>query len=129
MIPLALFSIGEKLIEKFFPDPQARAEAKLRLVEMEQKGELAEMATAAEVVKAEAASQHWLTAAWRPIIMLIFGAIIANNYILVPYLGLFFDTGISLEIPPDMWELLKIGLGGYVVGRSVEKTAAAWKDK
>ena len=33
------------------------------------------------------------------------------------------------DIPPDMWDLLKLGVGGYVVGRSVEKGVKVWKDK
>jgi hypothetical protein len=54
--------------------------------------------------------------------MALFGAIIANNYIIHPYVSLFFeDASVMLAIPPDMWSLLKIGIGGYVVGRSVEK--------
>ena len=32
-----------------------------------------------------------------------------------------------LEIPPDMWGLLKLGLSGYIVGRSGEKMVTAWK--
>ncbi len=54
-------------------------------------------------------------------------SIIANNYILYPYLALFFEGAPKLEIPPDMWALLKIGLGGYVVGRSVEKAVIGLK--
>ena len=61
--------------------------------------------------------------------MLVFVVIIANNYVLFPYLQLFFQTGAMLEIPPDMWALLKIGLGGYVLGRSVEKSTQVWKAK
>ena len=57
--------------------------------------------------------------------MLTFVAIIANNYILYPYISLFWNAAPILEIPPDMWGLLKIGLGGYVVGRSAEKVAKA----
>ena len=59
--------------------------------------------------------------------MLTFVAIIANNYILYPYLSLFWGEAPVLEIPPDMWGLLKIGLGGYVVGRSAEKVAKVIK--
>ena len=53
--------------------------------------------------------------------MLTFVGIIANNYILFPYITLFGGTATTLEIPPDMWALLKIGVGGYVMGRSGEK--------
>jgi len=59
--------------------------------------------------------------------MLTFVIIIANNYILYPYLSLFFDAAPKMEIPPDMWDLLKIGLGGYVLGRSGEKAVKAWR--
>ena len=44
-------------------------------------------------------------------------------------MDMFAGTGVMLDIPPDMWDLLKIGLGGYVVGRSAEKGAKAWKGK
>ena len=68
-----------------------------------------------------------LKANWRPITMLTFVFIIANNYILYPYVSLFWPDAPMLEIPPDMWSLLKIGLGGYVVGRSVEQTVKILK--
>ena len=77
----------------------------------------------ANVIIAELKSGSFLAQNWRPITMLTFVAIIANNYILYPYLALFWSAAPVLEIPPDMWNLLKIGLGGYVVGRTVEKVA------
>lgn len=120
---LGIAKIGAGLIDKLFTSDEERATAKLKLMEMEQSGELQKLATAASVVEAEAKSEHFLTSAWRPITMLTFVAIIANNYILYPYLSLFWPEAPTLEIPADMWELLKIGLGGYVVGRSVEKGA------
>jgi hypothetical protein len=55
--------------------------------------------------------------------MLVFVAIVANNYILAPYIDLFFNAGLQLDVPAPMWDLIKIGLGGYVVGRSAEKVA------
>jgi len=62
-----------------------------------------------------------LKANWRPIIMLMFGFIVANNYIIFPYTELFGYKGAQLDIPPDLWQLLKLGIGGYIAGRSVEK--------
>ena len=44
MIPIpALLSVGAKLIDKFFPDAQAAEQAKLKLLEMQQNGELAQL--------------------------------------------------------------------------------------
>jgi len=53
--------------------------------------------------------------------MLTFVFIIANNYIFFPYIQLFGGQAVELEIPDAMWGLLKIGVGGYVLGRSGEK--------
>lgn len=88
-----------------------------------------EIQSATKIIEAEAKSDSFLAANWRPITMLTFVFIIANNYILFPYLQLFANSGAMLDIPPDMWDLLKLGLGGYVVGRSVEKGIKVWKDK
>jgi hypothetical protein len=82
-----------------------------------------------DIIVAEANSDSWLAKSWRPLIMVMFGVIIANNYIVYPYLVLFFDTGAKLDIPEPMWDLLKLGISGYVVGRSVEKGVKVWKDK
>ena len=44
MIPIAaLLSIGEKVLDKVIPDPNAKAEAQAKLMEMAQKGELAQL--------------------------------------------------------------------------------------
>ncbi len=126
MIP-ALIPLFGTLLDKIFPDPTAAAAAKLKLLELEQSGDLEELKQAGSIITAEADSEHWIVAAWRPITMLIFVAIIANNYILAPYISLFFSVDISLELPPDLWDLLKIGLGGYVLSRGVEKTVKEYK--
>ena len=123
----AILGFGASLIDKLFPDPTAAAAAKLKLMELEQSGELRELEAAAANIQAEAKSEHWLTSTWRPITMLTFVAIIANNYILYPYLSLFFTNAPQLDIPPDMWSLLQIGLGGYVVSRGGEKMVKTWK--
>lgn len=69
----------------------------------------------------------WLQRNWRPGLMALFGLIIANNYVLYPYLSLIWPQAPMLQLPPEMWELLKLGVGGYVVGRSVEKGIETWK--
>ena len=94
---------------------------------MQQRGELAELDAAMQVITSEAKSEHFLVSAWRPITMLSFVAIIANNYLLYPYLSLFWESAPILALPPDMWDLLTVGLGGYVVGRSGEKMIKNWK--
>jgi hypothetical protein len=67
---------------------------------------------------------NWLQRSWRPLLMLSLVFIVVNNYILFPYFPAIFS---SLDLPDQLWELLKIGVGGYVIGRSVEKAADKWK--
>ena len=69
----------------------------------------------ADVLKGEVAG-NWLQRSWRPIIMLAFGFIIFYRYFLSQVFGL-----PAIEMPNDFWSLLEIGMGGYVIGRSVEK--------
>jgi len=79
-----------------------------------------------DVIIAEA-SGNWLQRSWRPILMLSIVAIVVNNYIVYPYLALFGVKATMLELPQNLWDLLKIGVGGYIVGRSAEKVAENWK--
>jgi len=125
----SILNFGSTLLDKFIPDKDEAMKAKVALMTMAQNGELTKLQISAGVVTAEANSEHWLAANWRPITMLVFVFIIANNYIIYPYLALFFDSAPKLDIPPDMWDLLKLGLGGYVIGRSTEKAVKAYKAK
>ena len=73
------------------------------------------------IIVAEAEGGSWIQRTWRPITMLTFVFIIANNYIIVPYAQAFGAPVPTLEIPPGMWGLLTVGIGGYIGGRSAEK--------
>ena len=63
------------------------------------------------VITAEAQGNSWLQRNWRPITMLTFLLLVVLDA-----LGI-----LTNRLPPEAWTLLQVGLGGYVVGRSVEK--------
>lgn len=114
-------SLREAITGEKITDPQKILEdiAKLETTFLEVQG---------NIIVAEAKSEHPLTSQWRPITMLTFVFIIANNYIIVPYMSALFGVDIpSLELTAEMWNLLTVGLGGYVAGRSAEKFAKNWK--
>ena len=50
----AVLSIGEKLIDRLFPDPSEAADAKVRLVELAQQGDLAELTAMIDQLRIEA---------------------------------------------------------------------------
>jgi len=57
----SILGIGNKLIDKLIPDPEAKAKAQLELATLAQNGELAKMANETEMFKAE---QENTTARW-----------------------------------------------------------------
>lgn len=110
------------LIDKAIEDKDQAARLKAKLQEMLLAGQLKEIEGAVQVIVAEAQGESWLQRNWRPLLMVLFGLIVANNYLLAPY-----GIGHWVDLPPEMWDLLKIGVGGYVLGRSVEKGVRLWK--
>lgn len=116
MVPIAaILGIGSQLIDRLWPDDTKKAEAKLALMEMAQKGELEELRARADIVKTEASSEHWLAANWRPILMLTFGALIVARWF-----G-YAAPELSEAEYIKLWSIVEVGIGGYVIGRSAEK--------
>ena len=106
-----------KVIDNLFTSDEERLNAKNEVFKVlqEQKLKLQQLQT--EIILAEA-NGNWLQRSWRPILMLSFGFIVIYVKFIAPLF--------SLPIPPledEFWDLLQLGIGGYVVGRSVEKVA------
>lgn len=70
------------------------------------------------IITAEANGQSWLQRNWRPLTMVNF-LILIN----LDYFGI-----LSHPLSERVWDVITIGLGGYVVGRSVEKVAGSLKN-
>lgn len=113
-----IFGAVVSIIDKIIPDPAAAAEAKLRMLELEQRGQLSEISEAVKVLVAEAQAGG-LAAQWRPIVMLTFTALIVARWF-----G-FAAPNISEAEILQLWRIVEFGLGGYVVGRSAEKVVPA----
>ena len=117
LLPL-LSSIAGKVAGSLFPDPADKqkadaAQQQFVLGIMEHADAIEQ--SAAEIVKAEAASGNWLASSWRPITMLTFVALIVARWF-----G-YAAPGMSEAEIMSLWDIVKLGLGGYVVGRSAEK--------
>lgn len=121
------------LVDQAVEDKDEKNKIKAQLTEIFNKSDLSKFSeqikAQADIIISEAKSESWMARNWRPIIMLLFGVIIANNYIVYPWLFELFEMKVMMDIPPEMWSLLKLGLSGYVVGRSVEKGIKIWKEK
>ena len=114
LIP-ALAPILGKVVGNLFPDPAEKAKAEQEvLTQLMQHQQQIENA-AASIIQTEAASKHWLSANWRPITMLTFLALIVARWF-----G-WAAPDLSETEYIKLWSIVEFGLGGYVVGRSVEK--------
>jgi len=109
-------------VDKAIPDKDLAEKLKAQLNTQLLQSGTEELKAAASIVEAEAKS-NWFVASWRPLLMYVLIFILVWNYILGPIIKVFSGTVITFELPGDVWTLLNIGLGGYVVGRSGESIA------
>jgi hypothetical protein len=107
VIPAAI-EAGKALIDKFWPDAGEAEKQRVQTF-------LAVFMAQADIVKTEAASEHWLAASWRPLVMLTFAGLIVARWF-----G-WAAPDLSEAEYIKLWDIVEFGLGGYVVGRSAEK--------
>jgi len=115
-------------IEKSVPDKDLQEKLKAQLQTQLLQSNTAELQAAAKIVEAEAKA-GWFSASWRPLLMYVLIFILIWNYVLGPVVKFFFAAAITIDLPGDVWTLLQIGLGGYVVGRSAESVARTMANK
>jgi hypothetical protein len=113
----ALVPILGKALGNLIPDATARAQAEAEVAKQLLASSAELERAAGEIVLAEARSEHFLAACWRPILMLTFGGLIVARW-----LG-YSAPGISEAEVLKLWDIVQLGLGGYVIGRSAEKIA------
>lgn len=124
MFPLdAILGVGMKLVDKFFPDPEAKAKAQLELLQMQQNGELAQInADVAEGkelttrLQADMASDSWLSKNIRPMTLI---AILAGYFVFAMMSAFNMDTNTKYVELLGQWGMLIMSF--YFGGRTLEK--------
>jgi hypothetical protein len=109
-------------IEKSVPDKDLQEKLKSQLQTQLLQSHTQELTAAAKIIEAEAKA-GWFASSWRPLLMYVLIFILVWNYVIGPVIKIFTGAIISFELPGDVWTLLNVGLGGYVVGRSAESVA------
>lgn len=118
LIPVLAPILGQ-FIKSKFPDPAEAAKAEAEVTAQLWQNAHQINAAAADIIKTEAQSQHGLAAIWRPVVMLVFTGLIVARWF-----G-WAAPNLSEAEYLKLWSIVEFGLGGYVVGRSVEKVAPA----
>jgi len=124
MFPLdAILGIGNKLIDHFFPDAKQAEEAKLKLLEMQQNGQLAQLnadvSEQQELTKrleADMTSDSWLSKNIRPMTLI---AILAGYFIFAGLSAAKIDVNSEYVQLLGQWGMLIMSF--YFGGRTLEK--------
>jgi hypothetical protein len=134
-LPLIVSTVGalvkgplSVILDRYVGDLELRRKLKAELEQELVAGLAKETEQAASVIIAETKSEDWLTRNWRPILMLCFMGLLLVVGLLIPMIELLSGHPIAYQprwqaLPPEFWNFLSIGMGGYIGGRSLEKVA------
>ena len=113
-----IFEPAVKLIDELHTSEEERLEIKQKMFAAQmqaamkaQEYELQLLKSQSDIIKAEANGASWIQRSWRPVTMLTFLVLVVLDSF----------GWLPSPLAKEAWTLLQIGLGGYVVGRSVEK--------
>lgn len=102
------------VIETLSLSAREKQQLQCRITEVLLRWETESQGRQERVLSAEAGG-NWLQRSWRPLVMLVFAAVVLiGSFVPLPML----DDG------SRFWDLLEIGLGGYILGRGVEAIPA-----
>ena len=117
----AVLNLGGKVLDKFVQDKDLAAKLKSEMAIAAMNGELKELEAQVSIITTEAQG-NWLQRSWRPLTMVWF-SILLGMY----WFGFAPDYLIDNPATVDqLFGLLKLGIGGYVLGRSVEKSVEVY---
>ena len=113
------------LIDKMFTTDEERQNAKLRLIELQQKGQLAQLAVNA----VEAKHENIFVSGWRPFIGWVCGVAFAYNFILQPLfvfviwsLTTFYGVNFPITNLPDLDMASLLAVLGGILGLGSMRT-------
>ena len=112
-----------KAIDKAVPDKDKAAELKQAVTMQAMTMADAELKGAVQIITAEAQGDSWLQRNWRPLVMVWFAGLVGAHW-----LGYTPENLSEVQIVA-LLDIVQVGIGGYVVGRSGEKIMKAYKAK
>ena len=69
------------------------------------------------------ASGNTIQRSWRPLLMLVITTMLANSYLLAPYLGM------HIDFPIQLWHLMDIAIGAGMASRGLEKIIPSFLER
>jgi len=115
------------VLDNLITSQDERDEAKAKLAEV-LTGKLTELASFQKDVIISETTGNKLQRNWRPILALTFGFIVVATYFIFPTINIWVKSTdlnkliLDLKENRGFWFLMELMIGGYVVGRTIEKT-------
>jgi uncharacterized membrane protein (DUF106 family) len=120
---MALVDVGMKVLDKFIPDPEAKAKAQKELLQMQQEGRLAELNAdmneqnnVSDRWKADMSSDSWLSKNIRPMALI---AILSGYFVFAMMSAFGLNANESYVTLLGNWGMLVFG--AYFGSRTLEK--------
>lgn len=114
------------IVGKFIPDQAQRDQIKADITAETTK----QMKMQSDLIQIEMNSGSWLTRNWRPLFMVLCCTMMGVHWLMydvLVYLRTALDLNVWLPQDPglseELWITIRIGLGGYIGGRTAEKIA------
>jgi hypothetical protein len=127
---LQILGLVAPILERIIPDPNKRMEAEREIQKALIENQAALNQSMADVMKADAASEGMLTRNARP--FAVFWAIFMVSYvgIIAPLFGIQKETIDGLKaVPSELWNIIAVFGGGYILAKAGVEIAKAAKGK
>lgn len=129
-----LMDLAKGLIAKVWPDPAQQAEAQQRLLELQQRGDLAELDAQLKVQLAQIdvnkldAQGNWFQRGWRPFIGWTGGIGLSYEFLMQPLLA-WLCSNVGWQMPPHLDTVALFGLVSQLLGLAGMRTIEKLKSK
>ena len=110
-----------KIVDKVAPDAGMAEQLKFEITKELINTDSKAIKQQANIIVAEANGDSWLQRNWRPLVMMNFAGLVTAHW-----LG-YTPPNLPEEQVIALLDIVKVGLGGYVVGRSAEKVMKEYK--
>jgi len=125
-IPAIIAAISG-ILNRIIPDPDKRLEAETEIQKALMQSQSTIYDAMKSVMAADAQSESWLTRNARPIVVMWCLAMI-TWVVISPVFGLQAGTISAIRaVPGDLWNLVMVGIGGYILAKSVTDAVRAVK--
>lgn len=125
ILPAILGPISE-ILTRLIPDPNKRIELENEITKAMLSNQASMLDAMKSVMVADAQSEGWLTRNARPLTVVWGLSMLTWLGVLAPSLGIGNEAISAIkQVPSDLWNLVTVGIGAYILGKSGEAIASS----